>query len=85
MYNLFITNSAEKDFDKILEPFFSKILSGIDNLAVNPRNFNVKKLIGKQNQYRLRVGNYRVLFSIDENNKNIRIARILHRKEAYKK
>jgi mRNA interferase RelE/StbE len=85
LYNIYIKKSAEKDLDKINEPFICSIINEIDNLISNPRNEKVIKLTGKENQYRLRIGNYRVLFFIIEDEKNIKISRVLRRKEAYRK
>ena len=66
LYNIFIKKSAERDLDLINDPFLSKIISGIESLGKNPRNVNVRKLVKRDNEYRLRIGDYRVLFIIDE-------------------
>ena len=84
MYSIDLKKSAQKDLDRINEPDYSRIIDSIKSLSQNPRNINVKKLVTKENEYRLRVGNYRVLFFIEENNKEIKISRVLHRQEAYK-
>jgi mRNA interferase RelE/StbE len=73
----------EKNLDKINEPYITKIINQIENLKVNPKNRKVKKLVSKENEYRLKIDKYRVLFYIDETNKLIKISRILHRKDAY--
>ncbi len=83
MYNIVLKRSAEKDLDKINEPYITKIINQIENLKVNPRSRKVKKLVSKENEYRLKIDKYRVLFYIDETNKLIKISRILHRKDAY--
>lgn len=84
LYKISLKNSAEKDLDIINEPYIGSILKEIETLEVNPRNEKVKKLVGKDNEYRLKVGNYRVLFYILEDDKEIKIARVLHRKDAYR-
>jgi mRNA interferase RelE/StbE len=84
LYKIFLKKSAELDLNRINEPDFSRILTSVESLEKNPRNLQVKKLIKRKNEYRLRVGNYRVLFIINEKEKIIRIARVLHRKDAYK-
>ena len=84
MYSITLKKSAGKDLDNINEPFISKIISEIENLSSNPRNDKVIKLSGKVDEYRLKVGDYRVLFFIDDKSKNVHIARVLHRQEAYK-
>jgi mRNA interferase RelE/StbE len=84
LYKILIKKSAEKDLDGINEPYLSAIINGIDSLRENPRNINVKKLVNRSNEYRLRVGDYRVLFFIEEEDKAIKISRVIHRKDAYK-
>lgn len=84
MYRVFLKKSAQRDLDRINEPFFSKILLAIESLEKNPRNTQTKKLVNRDNEYRMRVGDYRVLFFIDEAEMEIRIARVIPRQDAYK-
>lgn len=84
MYQITLKKTAEKDLDNINEPYISTIINKIENLDSNPRNEKVKKLVNKENEYRLKVGSYRVLFYIDDAEKTIIIARVLHRKDAYR-
>ncbi len=79
--NVVIRKSAVKDFKKISEPYKSKIKEKIINLQDFPDISNIKKLINFTPSYRLRVGDYRILFDIVDN--NIEVARIKHRKESY--
>jgi mRNA interferase RelE/StbE len=79
--NVVIRKSAVKDFKKISEPYKSKIKEKIVNLQNFPDISNIKKLINFTPSYRLRVGDYRILFDIVDN--NIEVARIKHRKESY--
>jgi mRNA interferase RelE/StbE len=79
-----LKQSAEKDLDSIGKPYIVNIINKIEELKYNPRNEKVKKLVGRNSEYRLRIGNYRVLFYIDDLEKVIKISRILHRKDAYK-
>jgi len=84
LYKISIKNSAEKDIDRINEPYLGKIMNEIEILGNNPRNEKVKKLVGKTDEYRLKVGKYRILFYIIEDEKAVKIARVLLRKEAYR-
>ncbi len=84
MYSIVLKQSAEKDLDSIGKPYIVNIINKIEELKYNPRNEKVKKLVGRNSEYRLRIGNYRVLFYIDDLEKVIKISRILHRKDAYK-
>ena len=61
----------------------NRLSEAIDDLATNPRPPGVKKLSGV-NGYRLRKGDYRVLFTIDDKAREVRIYRIGHRREIYR-
>ncbi|OQB69606.1 MAG: Plasmid stabilization system protein [Spirochaetes bacterium ADurb.Bin133] len=84
MYNIALKKSAVKDLEDINEPFYSVILKNIETLKENPRNQNVKKLVDRDNEYRLRSGNYRILFYIEEKEKKVVVSRVVFRKDAYK-
>ena len=76
-----IRKSAVKDLKNISEPFKNKIHNKILDLKDFPNIQNIKKLTNFEPAYRLRVGNYRVLFDILED--TIIIGRVLHRKNSY--
>ena len=83
-YELKIQRNAQKSLSKISEPFQTKIINKIYNLSNNPY-YNSKKLIGRD-AYRIRVGNYRVIYEINNNNELIiLVINIGHRKEIYTK
>jgi len=76
-----IRKSAIKDLKHISEPFKNKIHKKILELKDFPNINNIKKLTNFEPAYRLRVGNYRVLFDIlDE---TIIVGRVLHRQSSY--
>ena len=77
-----IRKSAIKDLKKIDAVNRGKIHSRILELKNFPNVSNIKKLTNFEPAYRLRVGNYRVLFDISGN--RIDIGRVLHRKNSYK-
>ena len=76
-----LRKSATKDLKGINEPFKSTIHRKLLKLKDFPNIPNIKKLTNFEPAYRLRVGNYRILFDVYED--NIIIARVLHRKESY--
>lgn len=78
-----IRKSAIKDLKNIPKEEKIRIYSKIFELKKFPNVSNLKKLSNFQPAYRLRVGNYRVLFDVINN--TIEIGRILHRKDSYKK
>ncbi len=77
-----IRKSAIKDLNKIDDIYKKKICKKIKNLEKFPNLSNIKKLTSFEPAYRLRVGDYRVLFDVFGD--SIEIGRILHRKESYK-
>jgi len=77
-----IRQSAIKDCKKITAKNKEKIYAKILELKNFPEVLNVKKLTNFEPAYRLRVGDYRVLFDVTED--SIEIGRILHRKNSYK-
>ena len=76
-----IRKSAIKDLKQISEPHKTKIHNKILELKNFPNLQNIKKLTNFEPAYRLRVGDYRVLFDVE--NELIIIGRVLHRKESY--
>jgi len=79
---IYIRKSAIRDLKKIDRKDKEKIHSGISELKNFPAVSNVKKMTNFEPSYRLRVGDYRILFDVSEN--IIEIGRILHRKDSYK-
>ncbi|MCI5142577.1 MAG: type II toxin-antitoxin system RelE/ParE family toxin [Candidatus Electrothrix sp. ATG1] len=77
-----IRKSAIKDLKKINQNDRRKIHSKISALSEFPNTSNIKKLTNFEPAYRLRVGNYRILFDVSED--SIEIGRVLHRKDSYK-
>lgn len=77
-----IRKQAIKDLKSIDSQYKVKIHEGVLNLKNFPNISNIKKLTNFELAYRLRIGDYRVLFDI-ENNDTIIVGRILHRKKSY--
>jgi len=77
-----IDDKALKDLSKVHKVEVKKILSKIEELEKFPQVPNLKKLTNFEPPYRLRVGNYRVLFDIEDN--ILTVYKVKHRKESYK-
>lgn len=82
-YRLIIEHKAKKEASKIPYNFRSKIDKAILSLGENPRPYGSKKLTDKEG-YRIRVGDYRILYTIDDKAKVVVIYRIKIRGEVYK-
>ena len=83
MYKILILPSATKDLDDLPSKELIRIKEKIFPLSENPRPWGSVKLI-KEEGYRLRSGDYRILYRVDDKNKAIYIYRLKHRREAYK-
>ena len=83
MYKIFILSKAQKELDVFPTGVFKQIKNKILLLPQNPRPSGCLKLTAEEG-YRLRAGNYRILYRIDDKKKVIYIYRIKHRKDAYK-
>ena len=77
-------SSAKKELKKIDRTEISKILSEIEKLSQEPYPSNHKKILGTEHIYRIRVGNYRVVYSVVNDELIIEVIRVRHRKEVYK-
>jgi len=82
MYQVLIEKQVQKQLDKIPEPEYSRIKSLINQLATNPRPAGCKKLKGR-NGYRIRHGNYRIIYEIKDSILSVFILAAGHRKEIY--
>ena len=85
MYNITFLASAEKELEALPNVEVLRIIQKIDGLSVNPKPPGVKKLTAKFDLFRIRSGNYRIIYSILKNELVIEIIRIRHRKEVYRK
>ncbi len=75
--------SAKKELKDLPPDTVARLLPKIRELSGNPRPVGCKKLHGYKDRWRIRVGNYRVVYAIDDAGKAVDITRIAHRKEVY--
>ena len=83
-YNVIIRTSAKKELKRLNNNIFERVMERIIELKENPRPIGCEKL-GGQDSYRIRIGDFRVVFTIDEKAKLVEIIKIGDRKEVYKK
>jgi mRNA interferase RelE/StbE len=75
---------ATKELKKLPKETISRILKAIEGLSDEPYPSGVRKLVGSEYTYRLRVGNYRIVYSVIASKSVIEIIRVRHRKDVYK-
>ena len=80
MYNLEWKENALRELEKLESSLARRILKKVDELSDNPFSKDIKRLKGC-NDFRLRIGDYRVIFVIEKN--RIQILKVGHRKNIY--
>ncbi|NUN68248.1 MAG: type II toxin-antitoxin system RelE/ParE family toxin [Bacteroidetes bacterium] len=82
-YGLLFTRSARKELEQIPDSACERILSAVESLSQHPFPSGCKKLRGERHLWRIRVGDYRIVYSVLSDQLIIEIIRIRHRKEVY--
>jgi mRNA interferase RelE/StbE len=83
-YSIEIKKSAAKEIEKLPVPILKKVMQKITSLSENPRPNGCKKLTADE-KYRIRVGEYRILYSIEDALLIIFVVKVSHRKDVYRK
>lgn len=83
-YKLFYRKSVFKELKILDQKTNHRIIKVIESLVTNPRPANSKKLKSQEEIFRVRVGDYRILYLISDVDKQIIITSVLHRKEVYR-
>ena len=84
MYNVVLKKSAENDLGKINPVYYDYVKSHLFSLEKNPRPFGYRKLKGSKNHYRIRIGVYRVIYSINDDILTVEVIKIDHRRNVYR-
>ena len=82
-YEVFFKKSVWKDFKGIPKNDLHRILKFIESLSDDPRPTGSKKL-SAQEKYRARIGNYRVLYSIQDEEVTVWVVKVGHRRDVYR-
>ena len=82
MYRVVIDSYAQKQLGKIPPPHFNRIIKAINELGTDPRPHGYKKLTGRPG-YRIRIGDYRVIYKVEDKILTVFVIDIGHRREIY--
>ena len=85
MYRLEFTPGADRQFRKLSKQVQARLSPHLDALAQNPRPSGVEKLTGEDNAYRLRVGDFRILYEVHNKILLVLVVKIGHRRDVYRK
>jgi mRNA interferase RelE/StbE len=83
-YSITFARSARKELESLPERIVERILPRIEALAHSPRPSGCRKLSGQRNLWRLRIGDYRVIYSINDHQNIIDVNAVRHRRDAYR-
>jgi mRNA interferase RelE/StbE len=83
-YLVVFARSARKELERLEGTLGSRILRRIESLSRNPRPDGCRKLQGASNLWRVRVGDYRVLYAVDDAKQLVDIIAVRHRSDAYR-
>jgi len=83
VYAVLLEAAAERSLRRLDAAVFRRVGSALRSLADNPRPHGCRKLTGSDRDWRIRVGDYRIVYEIDDQVREVRVMRIRHRREAY--
>ena len=84
MYAVLLEAAAELSLRRLDRSVFPRVVQALRSLASDPRPHGCRKLTGSDSDWRVRVGDFRIVYEIDDRRREVRIMRIRHRREAYR-
>lgn len=82
-YKVIIKKSAKKEIATLPKNVIKRVLMKIKQLADEPRPSGCRKIVGTENTWRIRVGNYRIIYNVFDDVLIIEVIAVKHRKDAY--
>jgi mRNA interferase RelE/StbE len=83
-YQVLLAKSAAKELERLPSQIINRIVDVLESFQVNPRPKGCKKLIGSTDLWRVRSGDYRIIYEIDDPNRIVDVNAIRHRSDAYR-
>jgi len=83
-YKILWKRSAEKDLERIEPKHVARIIEAVESFSVDPFPSGCRKLRGVEHFYRIRVGDYRVIYQVDTKARIVVIYYVRHRRKAYR-
>ncbi|HNT33436.1 MAG TPA: type II toxin-antitoxin system RelE/ParE family toxin [bacterium] len=83
-YCIEFAKSAERQLGKLPTSIQIRLVKKIESLGSDPRPQRVEKLIGREHGYRIRVGDYRVLYRVEDDVLTVLVVAVGHRREVYR-
>ena len=83
-YSIVFARSARKELQALDPTVANRVIRRIESLAATPRPPGCKKLEGSDNLWRIRIGDWRVIYSVDDRKRVVDISAVRHRRDAYR-
>jgi mRNA interferase RelE/StbE len=83
-YEITFARSARKELERLGGPLRRRIFERIDRLASDPRPPGCRKLKGAGDLWRIRIGDHRVIYAVDDARRSVDVSAIRHRSDAYR-
>jgi mRNA interferase RelE/StbE len=83
-YQVLFARSASKELEALPQGLAARVLERIDRLAGNPRPPGSRKLAATDALWRIRIGDYRVVYGVDDTKRIIDVVAVRHRRDAYR-
>lgn len=84
MYRVLLERAAERDLRRLPARLHDRVIAAIRELSFEPRPSGCRKLTGADRDWRIRVGDYRIVYEIDDAVEEVRVNRVRHRREVYR-
>jgi mRNA interferase RelE/StbE len=84
LYRVLLKPSVEKDLRQLPKVALNRVIGKIEALAADPLPRQSVKLTGAEHLYRVRVGDYRIIYAVDQRTRVVTVHYVRHRKDAYR-
>jgi len=83
-YSVTFARSARKELERLSSSTAQRVIQHVERLGISPRPQGAAKLQGQKNLWRIRIGDYRMIYSIDDSTHVIDISAVRHRQDVYR-
>jgi len=84
VHEVLLESRAQRDLRRLPTDVFDRVIRAIKSLAGNPRPVGSRKIVGSEHDWRVRVGDYRIIYEVDDAARVVRVMYIRHRRDAYR-
>ncbi|HSB13801.1 MAG TPA: type II toxin-antitoxin system RelE/ParE family toxin [Bryobacteraceae bacterium] len=84
MHEILVSSQAGRDLRRAPAVILQRVVRAIKALSNDPRPSGARKITGSKNDWRIRIGDYRVLYELNDTERTVRVMRVRHRREVYR-